>query len=57
MQIVCCKPLVLPIKILVNKGTVLLSPACASFDKYQDFIERGNDFISSINKLKNNILS
>jgi len=26
------------------KGDVIFSPACASFDQYSDFVERGNDF-------------
>ena len=31
---------------------VALSPASASFDKYKDFEERGNHFISIVNELK-----
>ena len=31
---------------------VSLSPASASFDKYRDFEERGNHFISIVNELK-----
>jgi len=34
------------------KGLVLLSPACASFDMYQNFEERGKDFKSTCQKLK-----
>ncbi|MBQ4526527.1 MAG: UDP-N-acetylmuramoyl-L-alanine--D-glutamate ligase [Clostridia bacterium] len=31
--------------------SVILSPACASFDMYKNFEERGNDFKSIVNKL------
>jgi len=31
--------------------TILLSPACASFDKFRDFKERGNRFIECIEKM------
>ena len=33
-------------------GTVLLSPACASFDMYSDFEERGRDFKRAVNALR-----
>jgi len=36
-----------------DKGNiVLLSPACASFDMYKNFEERGNDFINCVKILK-----
>ena len=34
---------------LAKRGdVVLLSPACASFDMYSDYVERGNQFISTV---------
>ena len=33
-------------------GTVILSPACASFDLYKNFEERGNDFKNLVNQIK-----
>ena len=37
---------------LSKKGDiVLLSPACASFDMYENYGQRGNDFIAHVNEL------
>ena len=33
------------------KDIVVLSPACASFDLYKNFEERGKDFKNIVNKL------
>ena len=32
---------------------VLLSPACASFDMYDNYAHRGNDFVTHVNALGN----
>ena len=35
----------------VNGDIVVLSPACASFDLYEDFEKRGNHFKALVNNL------
>ena len=40
---------------LVQTGIILLSPACASFDMFDDFSERGNVFKQAVLNLKKNI--
>ena len=37
-----------------EKGeVVLLAPACASFDQYDNFELRGDDFVAQVQKLSN----
>lgn len=36
-----------------DKNTVLLSPACASFDEFNSYAERGEKFESIIKELAN----
>ena len=36
-----------------NGDCILLAPACASFDQFKDFEERGNKFISLVKGLQN----
>jgi UDP-N-acetylmuramoylalanine--D-glutamate ligase len=39
-------------KISTAGDTILLSPACASFDMYKNYEERGNDFIDIVKRLE-----
>jgi UDP-N-acetylmuramoylalanine--D-glutamate ligase len=36
----------------VSGDSVLLSPACSSFDMYDSYAQRGNDFVQSVSLLK-----
>jgi len=38
-------------KIANKKETVLLSPACASFDLFENYEDRGNQFKQAVQKL------
>ena len=44
------------LKALPNE-TILLSPACSSFDQFKNFKERGNNFIKIVESLKNGFVS
>jgi UDP-N-acetylmuramoylalanine--D-glutamate ligase len=38
-------------KITSPGGTVLMSPACSSFDMFRDYEDRANAFISAVKSL------
>ena len=38
----------------IDHATILFSPACASFDQYKNFEERGNDFMRIVSIVMNN---
>jgi UDP-N-acetylmuramoylalanine--D-glutamate ligase len=42
-------------KMAEGKGTVLLSPACSSFDWYRNYKERGKHFVTCVGDLKEKI--
>ena len=44
------------ISIATQGDTILFSPACASFDQYLNFEERGNHFISLVQEYRKNII-
>lgn len=37
---------------IIDNGTILLSPACASFDMFDDFEHRGNTFKQCVNRMR-----
>lgn len=39
----------------VKGDVILLSPACASWDQYNNFEERGNDFINAVKSIKGSV--
>lgn len=39
-------------QITISGGTVLMSPACSSFDMFRDYEERAQRFIDAVNRLK-----
>jgi UDP-N-acetylmuramoylalanine--D-glutamate ligase len=38
-------------KALVEGGTVLLAPACASFDRYKNYAQRGDEFVRIVKEI------
>lgn len=44
-------------KLAVDRDVVILSPACASFDMFKDYKDRGNQFKTEVKNLKNENVS
>ena len=44
------------ISIATAGETILLSPACASFDQYMNFEERGKHFVSLVKEYRKNVI-
>jgi len=44
----------LSFEIALKEDIVLFSPACASFDMYNSYVQRGNDFVTNVKGLENN---
>jgi len=39
-----------------NNAIILFSPACASFDMFANYVERGQKYVKEVKELANNLL-
>ncbi len=42
-------------RLAAGEGTVLFSPACSSFDMYENYKKRGDDFVKKVTELKKRV--